>query len=75
MWVISSSELTKTNSQENQITPTNFFASYLHHRGGGEKQGNTSVRFLVVCPVFVTILFRSICLLCIVPQYGRLAAI
>ena len=43
--------------------------------GGSEKQGNASVRFLDVCPVFVTILFLSICLLYIVPQYGRLAAI
>ena len=43
--------------------------------GGGEKQGNAGVRFLGVCPVFVTILFVSVCLLCIVPQYGRLAAI
>jgi hypothetical protein len=41
----------------------------------GEKQGNASVRFLGVCPVFATIVFKSICLLCIVPQYGRLAAI
>jgi hypothetical protein len=43
--------------------------------GSGEKQGNERVRFLDVCSVFVTILFLSICLLCIVPQYGRLAAI
>ena len=44
---------------------------------GGEKQGNARVRFLVVCPVFVTILILRICLLyiVIVPQYGRLAAI
>jgi hypothetical protein len=76
LWVLSSSERTKTNSHENEITPTHFFTSYLHHRGGrGEKQGNASVRFFGVFHVFVTILFLSIYLLCIVPQYGCLAAI
>ena len=73
-WVTSSSERTKTN-YENEITPTHFFTSYLNIVAGCEKQGNASVRFLGVCPVFVTMLFLRVCLLCIVPQYGRLAAI
>ena len=43
--------------------------------GGCEKQGNASVRFLGVCPVFVAILFKSVLFVVSVPQYGRLAAI
>jgi hypothetical protein len=39
---------------------------------GSENQRNARVRFPSVCPVFV---FLNICLLCVVPQYGRLAAI
>ena len=30
---------------------------------GGEKQGNASVRFLGICTVFVTVLFKSICII------------
>jgi hypothetical protein len=34
-WDVSSSERTKTDSDENEITPTNHFLSYLHHDHGG----------------------------------------
>jgi hypothetical protein len=66
---------TTTKSNENEITPTISLHLTCMIVVGGEKQGNARVRFLGVCPVFLTILFLRICLLCIVPQYGRLAAI
>jgi hypothetical protein len=41
--------------------------------GGGEKQGNARVRFLSVCPLYPY--YSRVFVCCIVPQYGRLAAI